>query len=175
MTRNGAGGAILISVGLFVLALGTWQWRASVFETDRAAVDRESWDGIKVEYPLPAEAVPEIAGLAAGAADAAAQANPFSPLRRSTPVTSGGGESGTGSGTGSAGHPQFIYKGRILLGSRQRAIVEETTSRKTHFLEVGQEVAGLKVLDIAETQVLLSDTRTGSEVVLALKKPATSP
>lgn len=176
MTRGAPGGAILLSVGLLAAVFATWQWRARVFEGERVAPDRESWDGVKDDFPLPSDSVPEIAGLAAGAAEAASEANPFSPLRRGAPAGTGpGGTEGGGTGTGAQAQPEFIYKGRILLGSRTRAVVEDTTSHKTHFLEVGQEVAGLKVLDIAETQVILSDPRNGTEVVLSLKKPGTSP
>ena len=67
-----------------------------------------------------------------------------------------------------SGPPQFIYKGRINLGKKQRAVIEETTAKKTYFLEVGQAVAGFKVLDIQEKQVILSDPQTSKEVAVSL-------
>lgn len=174
--RGGTAASAAAAIGLVVVAAVTWQWRATVFRTERAALERESWAGIQEEFPLPAEARPSITGLPPAAVDATAAANPFSPQRRKVPAATGGGETGSESpGTTNPAQPQFTYKGRILVGPRQRAVVEDLTSRKTHFLEVGQEVAGFKVLDIAESQVLLSDPRTGSEVVLTLNKPAASP
>ena len=100
--------------------------------------------------------------------EALVRANPFSPQRRLKPPPSGG-ETGGGSGEPvAAPKPKFFFKGRIDLGKRQRAIVEDTTSHKTYFLEVGQEVAGFKVLDIAENRVVLSDLQTKQEVVVSL-------
>jgi hypothetical protein len=172
--RAGNAGALVIAAALFGLALAAWQWRARVFQTERGAVDQESWGGIREEFPLPDESRPALIGLAPAAIDGTVEANPFAPLRRQAPDTPAGTGGGEG-GQAATAQPQFIYKGRIMLGSRQRAVVENVATRKTHFLEVGQEVAGLKVLDIAENQVLLSDPRTGSEVVLGLKQPAGSP
>ena len=65
--------------------------------------------------------------------------------------------------------PQFLYKGHVDLGKRQRAIVAETTTGKTYFLEVGQEVAGFKVLDISRTEVVLSDVKTAQQIVIMRK------
>ena len=170
MTRHGTASTFLLAAGCVILGLASWQWRAYVFRTERAAVERESWNGVKDEFPLPKDIVPAITGMVSGAVEATVHANPFSPQRRSAPPSSGGGGGSGGGGAPVQAPPQFIYKGRILLGSRQRAVMEEVASRKTHFLEVGQEVAGFKVLDIAENQVILSDTRTGDEVILSLKK-----
>jgi hypothetical protein len=71
-----------------------------------------------------------------------------------------------------AASPKFVYKGRINVGSRQRAILEDAAARKTYFLEVGQAVAGFKVLDIAENRVVLSDPQTNQEVVVSLSPPS---
>ena len=107
-------------------------------------------------------------------ADAVVRADPFSPQRRLVPPPATGG-TGDREGSGDGGQPPqpaFTYKGRVHLGQRQRAIVEETTTRKTYFLEVGQEVAGFKVLDIAENQVVLSNLHTHEEVVVSLTTTA---
>ena len=102
--------------------------------------------------------------------DTVLSANPFSAQRRAVSTDVGNSQQADGRGEAAviARTPQFIYKGRINLGKRQRAVVEETTAKKTYFLEVGQEVAGLKVLDIAENRVVLSDVHTSKEVEASL-------
>lgn len=175
-SRGSVAASAAAAAGLAAVLVLTWQWRAGVVRTERAAPDRESWAGIQDEFPLPGDSRPAITGLPPAAVESTTAANPFSPQRRTVPDTAGGGEGQTGStGTQAPAGPQLTFKGRILVGPRQRAVVEDLTAKKTHFLEVGQEVAGFKVLDIAEAQVLLSDPRTGSEVVLTLKQPAASP
>ena len=104
--------------------------------------------------------------------EAIISANPFSPVRR---IATPSGESRPGEGPAeltAPPKPQFAYKGLIKLGNRQRAILEETTTHKTHFLEVGQEVAGFKVLDIAENRVVLSDPQTKEELVVSVASKA---
>ena len=54
------------------------------------------------------------------------------------------------------------------MGNQQRAIVEEGASHKTYFLQVGQTVAGFKVLDIGQKQVVLSNLATQEELVVSL-------
>jgi hypothetical protein len=54
------------------------------------------------------------------------------------------------------------------MGTKQRAVLQDVTSQKTYFLQLGQEVAGFKVLDIAENRVLLSDPHTQEEVVVPI-------
>ena len=98
--------------------------------------------------------------------EAVVQANPFSPQRRFVPPPTTGGSAGAASPP--IDKAQFLYKGQISVGKRQRAIMENTTTRKTHFLEVGQEVAGFKVLDIAQNQVVLSDLQLHEDVVVPL-------
>ena len=106
-------------------------------------------------------------------ADAMVRANPFSSQRRAIPQPPEGATGGREGQAGSpAAQPRFSYKGRIQLGARQRAILEDTTGHKTYFLEVGQEVTGFKVLDIAENQVVLSNEQTQEELVVPLTSTA---
>ena len=133
----------------------------------------ESWAHVQEQYPIPQEP-PEAPKLSPETTEAIIAANPFSPKRRSAPpaVESGTGDGGTPQ-PAEPPKPKFTFKGLIKLGNRSRAIVEDTVNHKTYFLEVGQEVAGFKVLDIAEKQVVLSDLLTREEVVVSIAPKAT--
>ena len=156
---------MVLAVALALLTAVVWRWQAAVFHAPRDEVKHESWDHVKEAYPMPKEAT-DPPQLAPELVESVVRANPFSPNRRLTPLA--GGESGGRGGATTKPLPlRFRYKGRINLG-KQRAIVEETTTHKTYFLEVGQEVAGFKVLDIAENRVVLSDPQTRQEIVVSL-------
>ena len=157
----------ILTVGLVLITAVVWRWQADVFRAPRDEVKRESWEGVKDTYPMPKENA-EPPQLSSDLAESVVRANPFSPKRRLVPAA--GGPSGSDAASKPA-TPRFLYKGRINLGQRQRAIVEETTAHKTYFLEVGQEVAGCKVLDIAENRVVLSDPQTRQEIIVSLTAP----
>lgn len=167
------------SLGLLVLlacaAAGSWWWRARTLATPAADPAQESWNRVKDAYPLPRdpETAPQLTPeIAAGIV----AANPFSPERRAVPPTVEEGEGvRQGGGTVEPAAPIFVYKGRVRMGPRERAILEDTAVRKTYFLEAGQEVRGFKVLDIAESQVVLSDAQTNEAVVVPLKAAASRP
>ena len=175
--RANAASSLVIALSLAVATIGVWRWRASVFRGPHAAVASESLGQLKDIYPLPSESQ-DVLVFSDDVVDAVLHASPFSSQRRAVPTDVGNLQQSGGAGVGPviSGPPQFIYKGRIHLGKRQRAVIEETTSKKTYFLEVGQEVAGFKVLDIQENQVVLSDPQTSKEVVvfLASKESAKS-
>ena len=172
-SRPPAGNAITLAACLAVLTVGTWWWQNAVFRTKPIEVKGESWGHVKEAYPIPG-AAPESPILSPGMVEAVVHANPFSPERRLNPPSStGGAEAGGASGeSGEAPRPKFLYKGQVKLGKRPRAIVEEAATHKTYFLEVGQEVSGFKVLDIAENRVVLSDPQTHEEVVVSLTSSA---
>ena len=160
-----------LAIILAMLALGTWRWQGRVAhlqQHDEASAS-ESWEHVQHDYPMVPDA-PEASTLSGELAEKVVQANPFSPKRRFVPSATGGGTENGGRAIEPA-TPVFTYKGRINVGQRQRAIMEETESGKTYFLEVGQEVAGFKVLDIAENRVVLSDLQTNEEVVVSLISP----
>ena len=159
--------AAVLSLALVTAA--SWQWQQQVARSARAQdrLTMDPWEQVKSQYALPADpgASPVIS---AELFEAVVSANPFSPERR-TPAAGAAGP-----GTGTPGHaveppaPKFAFRGRINVGSHKRAIVEDLAGHKTYFLEVGQEVAGFKVLDIAETQVVLSDAQSHEAVILSL-------
>ena len=162
-----------LAVGLSVVAIATMRWRGAVVRAQRVEVAGESWERIKDDYPpLPEPAEPS--ALAAEFFDAVLQANPFSPQRRPVSAAEETGAPGGAAGPSVSAPitPEFLYKGHVDLGKRQRAIVEETTTGKTYFLEVGQEVAGFKVLDISRTEVILSDIKTAQQIVIMRKAEA---
>ena len=154
------------------LALATaasWQWQQQVARSARAQdrLNMDPWEQVKSQYALPADpgASPVIS---AELFEAVVSANPFSPQRRTLAAGAAGPEAGTPGHAAEPPAPTFAFKGRINMGGHTRAIVENLAGHKTYFLEVGQEVAGFKVLDIAETQVVLSDPQSHEEVVLSL-------
>ena len=152
-------------------AAAGWWWQSTVFRAPRLEVSAEAWDHVKQAYPIP-ETSDSLPATSTETLETIGQANPFSPQRRQTPA--GGGSETPGGETAPVEpvKPVLSYKGRINLGQRQRAIMEDQATKKTHFLEVGQAVAGFKVLDITETQVVLSDPQTGEAVVVPLTSPA---
>ncbi len=150
-------------------AVAAWCWRGTTLRTVRTEPSRESPSRVSEQFPLfepPTSAVI----LSAEFAEAVVRANPFSPQRRQAPPP----EPSSGQGNVASALPpaQFVYKGQVNLGKRRRAVVEETTSRKTYFLEVGQEVAGFKVLDIGENRVVLSNSKTSEEIIVTLATSA---
>ncbi len=159
---------------LFLVMIAAAWWRFSLVRTRSDALPREAWERVKERYPLPMDAAPAEA-LTPETAASLVEANPFSPQRRNVPPPSDQSSGGNASIAQAPPAPKFAYKGRVHLGARQRAVIEETTGGKTYFLEVGQEVAGFKVLDIDEKRVLLSDPQTHEEVAVSLTSAASPP
>ena len=142
---------LLVGVGM------TWHWRTHLRPLHPEEPGVKGVEQASAVYALPTEQAP--LPLPSGvSAEAVVRANPFSKTRGELP-------SDEQAGAGAAGaqeepEPAFVYKGQILMGQRQRAILEDATTKKTYFLEVGQDVAGFKVLDMTEEQVVLSDATT---------------
>ena len=154
--------AILVS-----LTVLTWGWQGGIARSRHLEGTGEPWDRVKNVYPM-SDKSPTVPTLPKDLLERVVHANPFSPKRRFVaPQPDAGGDS-SHQGPSPSATPAFLYKGRVTLGTRQRAILQETTSGKTYFLEVGQAVAGFKVLDIAENRVVLSDSQTGKELSVSL-------
>ena len=159
--------AIALSSLMMLFAVGVGWWRFRGGEAGRLInVPSERWERVQEQFPLPGE-LSEPPQLGAETFQHFIDANPFSPQRRFVPSPSGQASEG-GEEAAKSESPVFAYKGRVNLGARQRVILEDMTSKKTHFLEVGQEVAGYKVLDILEDRVLLSEPQTNKEIVVQL-------
>ena len=167
MSRNApAQASLLVAVSGLVL-LTSWVWRGAIIRTPAPQAPKEPWQHVREQFPLPAD--PEDPPrLSKEMVEAVVQADPFSPDRGKQPIVSGGSSGGSAAVEPVVETPIFTYKGRISLGQRQRAILEHVQTKKTHFLEVGQEVAGFKLLDIQETRVILSDPQSHEEVTVPL-------
>jgi len=126
---------------------------------------------VEEQYPMPSE-LEEAPKLSPEMFETILAANPFSSDRRLKPPTDTAASGGGPRSPARPATPQFVYKGLIKFGNRQRAILADLTTGKTHFLEVGQEVAGFKVLDIAENRVVLSDPQTTEELVVSIASKA---
>ena len=163
-------GSFAVPIGLALVVTAAWWWQSTVFHSAPGAPAAMSWKHVQEQYPIPSEPQ-EPQKVSPEAFEAIMAANPFSSDRRLKPPTDVSSDGGP-SAPSAAPAPQFVYKGLIKFGNRQRAILEDLTTHKTHFLEVGQEVAGFKVLDIAENRVVLSDSQTNEELVVSIASKA---
>lgn len=161
-----------ITACCLVAAVIVWVWFSSVARMKQLPFLGESSEAVSKAYPLaepaedPSDAIPLLT-------QTVVKANPFSIQRRQMKGTSETNAAGSGQAqVETPKGPVFVYKGRVNVGNRQRAVVEDTAAHKTYFLEVGQTVAGFKVLDIAEKRVLLSDLQTGKEVTVSVASTA---
>jgi len=155
-----------------LLAVGVWSWRSALTHVPGVALEPESVEPAQERFPIPLDdADPKI--LPPEMLEGVLEAHPFSPQRRQTGQAPDAGPSAGSRQAPGPPRPAWVYKGRVRLGQRERAILEETASGKTHFLEVGQEVAGYKVLDIEETRVLLSELQTSETITVSLASGTT--
>src|SRR3989338_9136504 len=97
------------------------------------------------------------------------RANPFSRARRH--VSPPAAEAPTGTPEKPL-PPQFVFKGRVSMGTKQRGILEDRRQKKTHFVQVGQDVLGFRVVEIAEDRIVLSDVKTNERVDIPLASKA---
>ena len=174
MNSSQIGSSVALILTLVLGLAGTWWWQQSIVSLKHDEVHPVSWEQVKTDYPIPTESS-EPAKLSPETAQAIVRMNPFSPKRHlgaPTPAGTSAPPDLSGTGAQDAGQVKFAYRGRINLGNRQRAIVEDTTVHKTYFLEVGQEVAGFKVLDIAENRVVLPNLQTNEELMVSLASTA---
>ena len=157
-------GAWVFALLMLAAAAGAWRWRAGLSDAATIELPVQSWKAAESRYPMPEE-VPMEDELTQEVLSGLVEANPFSPQRRYVPEAATVRAIPTPSATVEE-QGMLRFKGLIQLGTRQRAIIENVGEKKTHFLEIGQEVAGYKLLDIKESQVLLSDLSMGEEVTL---------
>ena len=67
--------------------------------------------------------------------------------------------------------PVFAYKGRISAGSRVVVIIEEVNSGETFMVAKNESVGGYKVLDITDTEVILSKKGEENIVLKTVERP----
>lgn len=169
-------GVIGCAVVLAGLALASWRWETHV-PRQVAPSSTNAGESLQLalkQFPLPVPPPPSD-DVPASAWDGVVKANPFTPERWHAPEPDAQDDAAPRA-PAPPPQPAFVYKGRIVMGAAQRAILEETGTKKTYFLQVGQDVTGFRVLDISETQVVLSETSTQHEVVVSLTtKPQGAP
>jgi len=170
MTDDMPWDSMVAALLLTLLMVFVWGWQRGVKDHTIEELF-EPWQHVREHYPIPGQ-LREATELSAELLQQVVRANPFSPARQQASSKGPGTESGQGASAAPL-PPQFLYKGRVMIGQTQRAVIEETTAKKTYFLQVGQEVAGFKVLDMTESQVVLSDPQTGEEVAVSLATSTT--
>ena len=157
-------GAIVAS--LLTAMAAVWQHRMT--RRMGPSSETESWQQVRERFPMPAETT-TAPPFAEGLPDMIVQANPFSSDRRPP-------ASPASSTTTQAAAPvpaRFAYKGRIMMSGTPRAIMEDVAKKKTHFVQVGQELQGYRVEEIQERAVIVSDlaTQESRVIPLATKSP----
>lgn len=67
--------------------------------------------------------------------------------------------------------PKFLYKGKIVAGNRLVVIIEQPRSGEVFMVSKGESLDGYKVLDIADTEVILSKTGEENIVLKTIESP----
>ncbi|MBI1991722.1 MAG: hypothetical protein HYS71_00580 [Candidatus Omnitrophica bacterium] len=167
--RPQIGPSVVLAFVLVAVTAASWGWQRGIVRAAPVEVREEGWKRVKDEYPLASANQPPVS-FSSATAEAVARANPFSPTRRVVPrpISEGTGTEEGWEETGEFLTPRLIYRGQIRVGQSLRAIMEDAATKKTHFLEVGQEVAGFKVLDMTQRQVIVWNFKTQEEVVVPL-------
>jgi len=159
--------AIVTAAVLALLMAGAWSWQQAILRSHKKPSVTEPWQQVRERFPMPGS-FPQAAQVPPALLEAVVRANPFSSQRRQVPYVPTVSSEGPTAAPAQPARPQFVYKGHILMGAKPRAIVEDLTTKKTHFLQVGQTVARFTVLEVSETRVVLSDPQTHEEVVVSL-------
>ena len=67
--------------------------------------------------------------------------------------------------------PVFVYKGRISARNRLVVIIEQTRSGETFMVSTGEDIDGYKVLDITNTEVILSKKGAENVILKTTERP----
>mgnify|MGYP001585531498 FL=1 len=163
--------SIVVAALLAGVSLGAWQWQRTLSARQPSAVVTERWEHVRELFPppepfrIPSETAPETwQGLL--------RANPFSRARRHVPPPATEAPAGASQ---EPQPPQFVFKGRVTMGTKERGILEDRRQKKTHFVQVGQDVLGFRVMEITEDRMVLSDVKTNERVDVPLASKAASP
>ena len=157
--------AIVAAVILMGLSSAAWSWRQAIRHHQSPAVETERWEHVRKLFPEPQPLeMPSETG--AETLQSVVHANPFSRLRRH--LTKEASETAGSSTPTEPVPPQFVFKGRMVMGTKERGILEDRQQKKTYFVQTGQEVAGFSVVAIAEDQIVLSNRKTNEELRIPL-------
>ena len=162
--------SIVLAVVFTGVSLAAWQWQHTLHQRQPSTVVTEHWEQVRELFPapepfrIPSDTAPEtLQGIV--------RANPFSRERRHIPPPT------TEASVNKPAEPlppQFVFKGRVVMGTKQRGILEDRQHNKTYFVQVGQEVVGLTVVEIAEDHIVLSDVKTNEQVSISLASKTAS-
>ncbi len=159
--------AFATALVLALAAGAAWRWQDTVRHRHPVSALTESGAQAQEQFPMPTF-VPAGLDRPGQSLIEVVKANPFSPQRRTVPPSLPSASAGGAGASSATQAATLVYKGRVALGATRRAIVEDMAAKKTYFLQVGQEVAGYKVLDISDTEVILSNVQTKDPLVLRL-------
>ena len=67
--------------------------------------------------------------------------------------------------------PLFVYRGKIAAGNRVVVIIEQTRSGEVAMVSKGESIAGYKVLDITDTEVILSKKDEKTIILKTIEGP----
>lgn len=67
--------------------------------------------------------------------------------------------------------PIFVYKGKIASGNRLVVIIGQTRSGEVFMVSKGENIDGYKVLDITDTEVILSKKDEENIVLKTIERP----
>ncbi|HAM41066.1 MAG TPA: hypothetical protein DDX89_05065 [Candidatus Omnitrophica bacterium] len=160
--------SIVLAVVCAGVSLAAWQWQRALHARQPSAVVTERWEHVRELFPPP-EPLRIPSETTAETWQGLLRANPFSRARRH--VSPPAAEAPTGTPEKPL-PPQFVFKGRVSMGTKQRGILEDRRQKKTHFVQVGQDVLGFRVVEIAEDRIVLSDVKTNERVDIPLASKA---
>lgn len=156
--------AIVLAVVCAGTSLTAWQWQRAMQQRQPSALVSEHWEHVHELFPapdpfrLPSDTAPEVL-------QGVVRANPFSRGRRHVPPPPSGAAEGAPE---KPLPPQFAFKGRVVMGTKQRAVLEDRRAKKTHLVQAGQEIEGFTVVEIAEDHVVLSNHKTAEQLNIPL-------
>ncbi|MBI4354123.1 MAG: hypothetical protein HY595_02690 [Candidatus Omnitrophica bacterium] len=160
--------SIVATIVCVTLAFMAWQWQQAIRRRQPPLVVAEHWEHVKELFPTP-EALESPSATDPETLQRVVQVNPFSRQRRhvSKPAEE----------TAAEEKPlpvSFVFKGRVVMGAKQRGILEDRRQKKTVFVQAGQEVSGFQVVDIKEEEMVLLNLETKEELHVPLASKASS-
>ena len=155
--------AIATAVVCMALALVAWQWQQAIRRRQPRAVVAEPWEHVKELFPTP-DALEPPSATEAETLQRIVQANPFSRQRRHVAQPA----EDTTETAQTPPPASFVFKGRVVMGPKQRGILEDRRQKKTVFVQAGQEVSGFQVVDIKEEEMVLLNLETKEELHVPL-------
>lgn len=166
--KNSPVESIVLAGVLAGVSLAAWQWQRTLPARQPSTAVTERWEHVRELFPPP-EPVRIPSETASETWQGLLRANPFSRARRHVPPPAAEASAGAPK---EPLPPQFVFKGRVAMGTKERGILEDRQQKKTHFVQVGQDVLGFRVVEIGEDRIVLSDVKTNERVDVPLASKA---